>query len=137
MQSHRRSIRLKEYDYSQPGAYFITIVTFQRQCLFSEIVNGEMQLNEFGKIAGECWRVIPEHFPNVELGAHVVIPNHVHGIIVIHDDERRGTIYRVPTTEKFQNPLLVQFLPSSAHLRRRSRAISDKRTFGSAIITNT
>ncbi|MBN2117756.1 MAG: hypothetical protein JW730_14365 [Anaerolineales bacterium] len=81
---HRRSIRLKKYDYSQPGGYFITIVTYQRDCLFGEIIGSEMQLNDFGCIVDECWRAIPDHFPNVELGAYVVMPNHVHGIIVIH-----------------------------------------------------
>lgn len=86
---HRRSIRLKEFDYAQPGAYFITIVTCQRECLFGEIVNEGMVLNEFGKIADDCWSVIPEHFPNVELGVYVVMPKHVHGIIVITDG--RGT----------------------------------------------
>lgn len=91
---HRRSIRLKEFDYAQQGGYFITVVTYQRECLFGEIVNEEMQLNELGKIADECWRAIPEHFPNVELGAYVVMPNHVHGIIEITDG--RGTIYRAP-----------------------------------------
>jgi putative transposase len=83
----RRSIRLKGFDYSQPGAYFITIVTFQHQCVFGEIANQEMQLNPFGMIAEECLRAIPEHFTNVELGAHVVMPNHLHGIIVIHEDK--------------------------------------------------
>jgi putative transposase len=80
---HRRSIRLKGYDYSQSGAYFVTMVTHQRECLFGEVVDREMILNDFGKIADEFWRVIPDHFPNVELGAHIVMPNHVHGIIAI------------------------------------------------------
>jgi putative transposase len=83
---HRRSIRLKEYDYSQPGGYFITIVTYQRDCLFGKITNEEMQLNIYGQIVYECWRAIPEHFPNVELGTYVVMPNHVHGIIVINEN---------------------------------------------------
>ena len=82
---HRRSIRLKQYDYTQPGGYFVTIVTYQRDLLFGEITNEEMQLNEFGCIADECWRAIPDHFTNVELGACVIMPNHVHGIIVIND----------------------------------------------------
>jgi REP element-mobilizing transposase RayT len=86
---HRRSIRLKEYDYSQSGGYFVTMVTWQREYLFGEIINGEMKLNEHGHIADECWREIPNHFSNVELGAYVIMPNHVHGIIVI--TERRGT----------------------------------------------
>jgi len=84
---HRRSIRLKEYDYAQPGGYFVTIVTHQRDCLFGQIINEEMQLNELGRIADECWRLIPDHFTNVELGAYVIMPNHVHGIIVIHANE--------------------------------------------------
>jgi putative transposase len=80
---HRRSIRLSDYDYSQPGAYFITIVTRGRECLFGEIKDGEMQLSGMGQIAEEAWRAIPEHFPQVELGTYVVMPNHVHGIIII------------------------------------------------------
>ncbi len=83
---HRRSIRLKGYDYSQEGAYFVTIVTWRRDFLFGEIVNGEMILNEHGQIADECWREIPNHFPHVELGAYVIMPNHMHGIILINDD---------------------------------------------------
>lgn len=107
---HRRSIRLKEYDYAQPGGYFITIVTFQRECLFGEIVNGEMNFNGYGRVADECWRAIPEHFPYIELGAYVVMPNHMHGIIQIVDDHRRGTKYRAPTdrvrTERFGKPVV-------------------------------
>ena len=88
---HRKSIRLQGYDYSQAGAYYVTIVTYQRDCLFGEIMNEEMFLNDFGKIADECWRAIPDHFPNVELGAHVIMPNHAHGIIVITNNESRST----------------------------------------------
>ncbi len=84
---HRKSIRLQGYDYSQAGAYYVTIVTYQRDCLFGEIENEIMILNGFGKIADECWLTIPDHFPNVELGAHVIMPNHAHGIIVIRNDE--------------------------------------------------
>jgi putative transposase len=107
---HRRSIRLKEYDYSRPGGYFVTIVSYQRECLFGKILKEEMRLNDYGRIVDECWRTIPEHFPNVELGAYVVMPNHVHGIIVINDgadasaSARRGTIYRAPT-EQFGKPV--------------------------------
>ena len=101
---YRRSIRLPEYDYSQSGTYYVTIVTHYRDLLFGEIVNKEMILNELGKIADECWRAIPEHFTFVELDAYVIMPNHVHGIIVIRDDSR-GTIYRAPTMEKFGKPI--------------------------------
>jgi putative transposase len=82
---HRRSIRLKGYDYTQPGAYFVTMVTFRRECLFGEVIGGEMVLNPWGSVVDECWRAIPNHFPNVELGAYVVMPNHIHGIVVIRE----------------------------------------------------
>ena len=84
---HRKSIRIKEYDYSQSGAYFVTIVTYQRDSLFGKIENELMMLNAFGTIAAECWCAIPGHFPNVDLGAYVIMPNHVHGVIVIRDEE--------------------------------------------------
>jgi len=89
---HRRSIRLKGYDYSQEGLYFITINVQDRECLFGEIVivtNNDsprrqiMILNDAGKIAEQCWLAIPQHFPNVILHEYVVMPDHVHGIIEI------------------------------------------------------
>ncbi|NWG20922.1 MAG: transposase, partial [Chloroflexi bacterium] len=82
---HRRSIRLKGYDYTQAGAYFVTIVTQNRECLFGEIVDGEMRLNESGACVVRWWEDIPRHFPNVDTDAFVVMPNHMHGIIVITD----------------------------------------------------
>jgi len=81
----RRSIRLPEYDYTQPGAYFVTICTHQRECLFGEVMEGEMRLSVWGEVAEQCWRDIPAHFPHVELDAWVVVPNHIHGIITITD----------------------------------------------------
>lgn len=88
---HRRSIRLKRYDYSQEGAYYVTIVTWRREFLFGDIVNQEMMLSPYGEIAQKWWEEIPVHFLNVETGAFVIMPNHVHGIIYILD-ERRGTV---------------------------------------------
>jgi len=85
---HRRSIRLKGYDYSSPGAYFITICTHQRDCLFGEIADGTMQLNQLGQIVSASWQRLPDHFSTVELDAFVVMPNHIHGILVLTD--RRG-----------------------------------------------
>ena len=81
----RRSIRLKHYDYSQAGAYFVTICTHARACVFGDVVDGAMVLNDAGKMAAQCWRAIPEHFPRVALDVFVVMPNHVHGILFIHD----------------------------------------------------
>jgi REP element-mobilizing transposase RayT len=77
---HRRSIRLKGFDYSQAGAYFVTIVTQGRVPLFGDVVNGEMRLNRYGKIVQAVWFDLPQHYPHVELGAFVIMPNHVHGI---------------------------------------------------------
>ncbi len=99
---HRRSIRLKEYDYSQAGAYFVTIVTYQREFLFGEIVNAEMKLSLYGEIVEKWWNTIAVHFPNVETGAFVVMPNHVHGIIFIV--ERRGAV-PAPDNSQPQNKL--------------------------------
>lgn len=80
----RRSIRLKDYDYSQPGAYFVTICTNNKECLFGDVINGAIQLNEMGIIAQQCWNSIPEHFPKTFLDEFIVMPNHIHGIIVIN-----------------------------------------------------
>ena len=77
----RRAMRLRGYDYSQPGAYFVTICAQHRKCLFGTIADGKMQLNEMGKIVVECWNRISPHFPSVELDEYVVMPNHTHGII--------------------------------------------------------
>jgi putative transposase len=84
---HRRSIRLKGYDYTQSNAYFITIVAWQRECLFGEITDGEMRLNEFGQIVQEEWIKTTQIRPNVEIheDEFVIMPNHLHGIIRIID----------------------------------------------------
>ena len=77
----RRAMRLRSYDYSQPGAYFVSICAQHRKCLFGTIIDGQMRLNEIGEIVVECWSRIPQHFPSVELGEYVIMPNHIHGII--------------------------------------------------------
>ncbi len=88
----RRSIRLKGYDYSQEGLYFITMVCQDRAHLFGKITNGKMILNEAGKIAHQCWLEIPAHFPNVVLHEFVIMPNHVHGVIeIVTTDGTDGT----------------------------------------------
>lgn len=82
-QPSRKIIRLQEYDYSQPGLYFVTICTRDKVCVFGNIVDDEMVLNRFGKIVERTWQEIPQHFRGVELDGFVVMPNHVHGIIAI------------------------------------------------------
>lgn len=92
---HRRSIRLKGYDYSQVGAYFVTICAQNRACLFGDIVGGEMRLNDTGKIVADSWRWLASQYDYVELDEWVVMPNHIHGIIVVND--RRGDSRIAPT----------------------------------------
>lgn len=86
---HRRSLRLRGYDYARPGAYFVTICTYQRECLLGEIRDGQMILNAYGRIVHEEWYKTATVRPYVALDAFVVMPNHLHGIVII--TERRGT----------------------------------------------
>ncbi len=88
---HRRSLRLQGYDYAERGAYFVTICTKNRACLLGDITNGEMRLNDFGRLAKAAWEEIPSHFPDIELGTFVAMPNHIHGIIVIARPTPRAT----------------------------------------------
>ena len=80
---NRRSIRLKGHDYSAVGAYYLTMCTNERERLFGEIINGEMQLNQYGKIVLLTWNDLINHVANIELGEFVIMPNHVHGIVTI------------------------------------------------------
>lgn len=94
---HRRSIRLQGYDYSQEGMYFITIGTHEKKCLFGYIRDHEMILNPYGKIANTQWQLLPERFPNISNGPFIIMPNHIHGIIIVratlaiaHDSDDPG-----------------------------------------------
>ena len=80
---HRRSLRLKDYDYSRAGAYFVTICTHGRECLFGEIMDGEMRLNDAGQAAQADWVRLPERFQSIELDEFVIMPNHLHGVILV------------------------------------------------------
>jgi REP element-mobilizing transposase RayT len=82
---HRRSIRLRNYDYSQPGAYFVTICTYQKQSWFGEIKNGQIYLNQLGKIVADEWLKTCKIRPNFKLDEWVIMPNHFHGIVIIND----------------------------------------------------
>jgi REP element-mobilizing transposase RayT len=92
---HRRSVRLKGYDYSLSGAYFITICTKDRECLFGQINTGEMILNEYGDIVQKYLEHLPERFSNMQFDIHVILPNHIHGIIIINDN-CRGEVFSPP-----------------------------------------
>ena len=77
------SARLKNWDYSSDGAYYITICVKNRECIFGNINNGKVNLSNMGQVAEQCWQEIPNHFPFVQLDKFVIMPNHVHGIIII------------------------------------------------------
>ena len=98
------STRLDGFDYSQIGSYFVTIVTHGRECLFGDVADGKMVWNDVGKIVEQCWKEIPDHFPYASLDEFIVMPDHVHGIIVLGIDRddvgfRRDTACRVSTTK--------------------------------------
>jgi putative transposase len=82
---NRGTHRWRGYDYAQRGAYFLTICTQDRQHLFGRIVDGVLQPSPIGTLAQQCWDAIPQHMPHVDIGEFVVMPNHVHGIVVIRE----------------------------------------------------
>ena len=99
---NHKSLRLPKYDYTQEGAYFVTVVTYQRQCLFGSIDQGEMIDSPIGEIVKAVWKIIPDHFPNTSVNYFALMPNHIHGIINIV-----GTRHAVsqPVIEQFRKPI--------------------------------
>ncbi|MEK6682953.1 MAG: transposase, partial [Nitrospirota bacterium] len=82
---HRRTIRLRNYDYRQNGAYFVTVCVRNKECVLGNIINGKMVLSETGKIVSEYWFEISKHFHNVKLDEFCVMPNHIHGILLLNN----------------------------------------------------
>jgi REP element-mobilizing transposase RayT len=93
---HRRSIRLKGYDYTSAGTYFVTLCTWQRHCLFGDVVDGEICLNSCGELVHREWLKTAAVRNNVAIDEFIVMPNHLHGILVIHD--ARATQRVAPTS---------------------------------------
>jgi len=87
---HRRSIRLRGYDYSQSGAYYVTICTQQRFQLFGEIINGQTKLNDPGWMVVKWWEALPRKFPVIEMDQYIVMPNHFHGLVIVVGAARCG-----------------------------------------------
>jgi hypothetical protein len=107
-QRNRRSIRLKEYDYSQPGEYFLTICTNNHECIFGNIIHEKMKLSAEGKIAQRCWEEMPKHFSNVQLDEYIIMPNHIHGIIIL-TESMVGRQHAVSLREQFAKPSDTSF----------------------------
>ena len=100
----RRSLRLKDYDYSQTGAYFITLCAKDRKCLLGSLVDGEISLSKYGLITAESWEWLSSAYPYISLDEWTIMPNHFHGIIVINDHCRGGS-RAAPTSEIKIKPL--------------------------------
>ena len=94
---HRRSIRLNWYDYSQEGWYFITIFALGHKCLFGKFADDRIQLYEYGRIVDECWKWLSKQYDYVHLDRYVIMPNHLHGIIIIREGDSR-----IAPTKKIQ-----------------------------------
>lgn len=108
----RISLRLRDYNYSQPGAYFITLCIQDRKCLLGNIVGNAMHLNESGHVISEAWQWLPQQYPYVSLDSFVVMPNHVHGVLVIGNPE--GGSRTAPTKVKPLGGLIAAFKTISA-----------------------
>jgi putative transposase len=108
----RRSLRLQGYDYAQAGAYFVTICTQDRRCVFGDVVEGRMRLNGAGQLAAAVWSNVLERFPEIDLDMFVIMPNHLHGIIVLSNGE--AAIRAAPTigdvVGAFKSLFTVQFI---------------------------
>jgi putative transposase len=105
---HRQSIRLRQYDYSWPGAYFVTICLRAKECVLGEIVDGEMRLSEIGQIVRDVWNSLPARYSDIELDAFAIMPNHMHGVIVIVGGV--GAIHELPLREQRRNMLLSKIM---------------------------
>ncbi len=87
---HRKALRLRSYDYSQNGAYFITICAHHRQFLFGRFKEGKLDISRFGRIVEICWSELPLHYFDIQLDNFIVMPNHVHGIVIFDSEARDG-----------------------------------------------
>jgi len=90
----RRSIRLKSYDYSADGAYFITVCVRNRECLLGEINDGRMILNQYGAVVRNIWEDLPDRLPDIDLDEYAIMPNHFHAIILINKSPESIEIHK-------------------------------------------
>ena len=139
---------MKDYDYSSPGEYFITICTYEHQCVLGNVDNEQMQLNEIGKIVKTCWNEIINHFPTVASDEYVIKPNHLHGIIVLNEQCRgevtsplqKPTLGKVVAYFKYQTTKLINEINATTgnrfwqrnyyeHIIRNEKALQNTREY--------
>lgn len=111
----RLATRLGSYDYAQAGAYFVTICTHERECLLGQVAGDEVTLSPLGRIADQVWYDVPPHFGNVEVDVFVVMPNHVHAIVIISADTREA-VQRNETAKGAETAPLQRFAPATTDL---------------------
>ena len=121
---HRRSIRLKNHDYSSAGEYFVTICSYERECIFGEIIGEEMRLNDYGLIVQRTWQDLIHYVPNIELDEFICMPNHIHGIIVIVDTMVGAGSEPAPTEKRYRlSEIVHQFKTFSAkHINEKRKS---------------
>ena len=116
-----KSFRLKGWDYSSPGAYFVTICTHKKQCIFGAVDDGAMQPNRSGELVRECWEALPTHYAGINNQIFIVMPNRVHGIIMLADENRRSGSKPDPTDSFSLSEVIRGFKSYS------SRAVNEAR----------
>ncbi|MGA9364676.1 MAG: transposase [Bacteroidota bacterium] len=125
---HRRSICLKGYDYSLSGAYFVTVCTKNRSPLLGTIVNGEMRLSPIGEVSKKLWYEIPRHFLDVQLDEFVVMPNHIHGIVLLWGDPQRPSgrhvQLNIPTPQDYYSRISPKKKTLSVIIRTYKAAVT-------------
>ncbi|KJS74862.1 MAG: transposase [Serpentinimonas sp.] len=129
---HRRSLRLQGYDYAQAGAYFVTICTQDRACVFGAITDGAMRHNDAGRLIKSEWDALPGRFPGIEADGFIVMPNHVHGILWIPptDTPSNATVgaqFIAPSTQCATNQGAMNRAPTLGDIVRAFKAVVTRR----------
>lgn len=133
----RHALRLRDHDYSQAGMYFVTACTQGRACLFGEVIDGEMHVNDAGKAVQAVWHKLPEHYRPIALDEFVVMPNHMHGIIVMHP--AGAGLKPAPTTHGVSEIMRAFKTFSSRHINQIRQTPGNQiwqRSFWDRIIRN-
>jgi putative transposase len=101
---NRRSIRLKDYDYSRAGAYFLTVCVRKRLCLFGDIFDGQMIASPAGEMVAKAWDELPGNYAGVDVDSFVLMPNHIHGVIVLNPNSVGAAPCGRPSSLTAPNP---------------------------------